>query len=308
MNPRPRSRMALRAYLPVAAAWAAALATAFACAASPPAPTPLTTKPPLSPEIAEGTVYEERIIWQSKVDRVAEFIPQRVWDSTPFEELPIPELSRASLLYWLGRGPWPQRTGTAAKRFNTPPDPVAWLAEQRARFQEPIADCQRPRVNFREVSKRPSGSPMPLRQMVYPISSGVVGEIVAVVPGADPGGAPMEAVYLRVEEILTDHGGVLAPGEVIAFLRRKGRFTLQGFEFCDEGENTLLDTQPGERILVGGPISRSDSGLMSNVYELRLKDGMLQPEPTLNISDVLPMPLALLKEQQARHLAQEGQS
>lgn len=293
MNSRPRIRMALLNFLSKVAAWGVVMAAAVACAAATlPVPTPLVAKSPRSAEVAEGTAYEQRIIWQSQPKGEALFIPQQVWDSTAFEELPLSSLDRTGILYWLGLGEKP-----VLPRTHQLPDRADWLAEQRAKFAEPIADCQILMMDFREPRKDPSGQPRPLHELFIGPQAGLVAEVVAVVAGASAGGSPAEAAYLRVEEILQDRAGLLRPGMVLATVRNKGTFVYRGVKRCDEGRPKLLNIQAGDRVLVAGVFSGEDTEVLNTVYELKIVDGMLQEKPNLNTTDTLPMPLeALLGE------------
>lgn len=290
MNQSPRPPRTLPSNQWKALACGTAFAAAFACAAAnPPAPTPLTTTPPRSAEVVEGTNYEERVVWQSQAKGEALFIPQRVWDTTPFEELPLSDLDRAGILYWLGLGEKP-----VLRRIQVP-DRADWLAEQRAKFAEPIADCQILMMEFREPRKHPPGRPRPLHELFIGPQAGLVAEVVAVVPGASPGGSPAEAAYLRVEEILQDRAGLIRPGMVLTAVRNKGTFVYRGVERCDEGRPKLLSIQAGDRVLVAGVFYGEDTEVLDTVYELKLVDGILQEKPSLNITDTLPMPLEVLK-------------
>ncbi len=239
-------------------------------------------------EPASGdSAYAERIVWNPKVPGEALFVPRAILEATPVAELPLADLSKLWLLWQVGLAEAPDLWWAQGKM-----NPERWRREQRARKTEPIRDCEVPRILFR-VS-RASGGGGPIAKRLQFQDAAFLGTVAAVVPGW--AGAPVEIVYLRVDEILRDHKGVLTVGQVIHQFRPAGEVVVAGRTFCAERDAWEIETRPGDTVLIGGHLD-GRSGRLFATFEFLVRDGLIQNRPASGTSDRLPMPLAELREQ-----------
>lgn len=177
---------------------------------------------PVAFEVSEGEALDQHIVWRVEAEHEAFFIPQKLWDTTPLDKLPISNGDMEMLHYRLSDGaiePSPL-LGLLLRRVPWL-DRRVWLAEQRAKGVEPRA-CEQPRIEKPETRKLLMEAPRPLLELIENNVISFLGEIVAVVPGADPTGFPQEAVYIRVDEVLSDRQQQVRPGSILVRLRSRG--------------------------------------------------------------------------------------
>ncbi len=217
--------------------------------------------------------YADKILWHSEARREALFLPQAVLNETPLERLPLQGDAKRSVRWALG---------LESEEFN----------EHMQRTKEKV-----PAVPP-EAGRRPSGKPVALHSLVEGPDLTFVGQVVAVSDGLHGvWGCAAEAVFIRVDQIIQDRRHQLRPGTVIAKVRTGGSIEVGGQEIRSERPNDQEDTRPGDQVLIGGNIARDDSGTLWDTFELVVREGVIQPSTSMNLTDELPKPLSRLLEE-----------
>lgn len=169
---------------------------------------------------------EARVLWGDAEHQVPMFIPQRLLETTPLDELPIDYVRRDFLESEVEKFQderWGYRCNSSDDESEQGADEVTFTFEEQLR-------------RFPEV---------------------VVGQIEYVVPGWSVHHMRVaEAAYVRVEEILRDEGARLAQsgGMVLGVLFIGGKTVVGNTTLCEERRKGLYQPVTGDRIVVAGEL------------------------------------------------------
>lgn len=124
------------------------------------------------------------------------------------------------------------------------------------------------------------------------------GQVSRKVAGLGAGAwMPKTRLYLKIEEVLHDPSGQLAPGQEWSYVILYGRVRLGKALICHEPPpDKYIPEEDGHVLFIGNfdPVNSGENLYYRVVFEL--KEGEILPRPNLFLTDLSPVPVSALRE------------